>query len=300
MSPNAGFALAGPESKASAWRRREGPGHPRPVLLGLRARAARGDEPQRLSRGLPQRPGHDRLGGRADDRGDRRAGRGRHLEGLPPRPHLPQPHDQALSDDGRLLRHGGHDPARRQLLPARRAGARGAQADPLPARPGRRRQVVARRAAQGADGDPADLRARGRRRTEPGVRIAARPLPPRGDGRRAREPLRHPAAPPDRHLLALGGQAPRRSSTATSHASPSSSSIRRSCARSASPRPSRATRTTRTSPPWSARSTSASSSISRSTIRTPTATRAASTARRRACSNSSRCSRRRSRCCTRC
>ncbi len=119
-------------------------------------------------------------------------------------------------------------------------------------------------------------------------------------GARAREPLRHPAAPPDRHLLALGGQAARRSSTATSPSSPSSSSIRRSCARSASPRPSPATRTTRTSRRWSARSTSASSSTSRSTIPTPTAIRAASTARRRGCSNSSRCSRRRSRCCTRC
>ena len=41
------------------------------------------------------------------------------------------------------------------LLPPRRAGPRGAQADPLPARPGRRRQVVARRAAEGADGGAA-------------------------------------------------------------------------------------------------------------------------------------------------
>ncbi len=184
MSPNAGFALAGPEVPGRrARRRREGPGYPRPILLRLCPRAARGHEPQRLPRGLPQRPGHDRLCGRADDHGDRRACRGRHVEGLAPRPHFPQPHDQALSDHGRLLRHGGHDPAGGQLFPARRAGARGAQADPLPARPGRRRQVVAGRAPQGADGDPADLRACRRRRVEPGVRIAARPVPPRGDGR---------------------------------------------------------------------------------------------------------------------
>ena len=90
------------------------------------------------------------------------------------------------------------------------------------------------------------------------------------------------------------------SSAATSPSSRSSSSIPPSCARSAWPRPSRATRTTRTSPRWSARSTSASSSTSARTTPTPTPTRAASTARRRAFSSSSRCSRRRSRCCTRC
>ena len=50
---------------------------------------------------------------------------------------------------------------------------------------------------------------------------------------------------------------------------------RRGCARSRSPRPSRATRTTRTSPPSSARSTSASSRCSGRTIRTPTASPAA-------------------------
>ena len=90
------------------------------------------------------------------------------------------------------------------------------------------------------------------------------------------------------------------SSAATSPSSRSSSSTRRSCARSASPRPSPATRTTRTSRRSSARSTSASSSTTARTTPTPTPTRAASTARRRACSSSSRCSRRRSRCCIRC
>ena len=42
--------------------------------------------------------------------------------------------------------------------------------------PGRRRQVLARRAAQGADGDAADLCAEGRRRDQPGLREPARPV----------------------------------------------------------------------------------------------------------------------------
>ncbi len=77
-------------------------------------------------------------------------------------------------------------------------------------------------------------------------------------GADARGALRHPAPPPHRadepvgvkRLDEFGGdisQVPRRQAAA-----------RRGCARSASPRPSRATRTTRTSPRWSARSTSAS------------------------------------------
>ena len=225
--------------------------------------------------------------------------RRRHVQGSAPRPHFPQPHHQGLSFHGRVLRHGGHDPARRELFPARRAGARGAQANPLSPRAGRRRQVVARRAPQDADGDPADLRACRRRRNQPGVRIAARPLPPRNDGRGARRAAT--ALPPGASPASARPGRPSASmrSTATSRGSPSSNSTRPSCARSASPRPSPATRTTRTSPPSSARSTSASSSISRSTTRTPTATRAASTGRRKGFSNSSRCSRRRSRCCIR-
>jgi predicted Ser/Thr protein kinase len=65
-------------------------------------------------------------------------------------------------------------------------------------------------------------------------------------------------------------------------------------------RPNRATTTIRISRHWSARSTSANlSSTARATpmpIRTP----AASTARRRGCLSSSKCSKRRSRCCIRC
>ena len=63
----------------------------------------------------------------------------------------------------RILRHGRDDRADRQLLPPCRAGPGGAQADPLPARPRRRRQVVSGRAPEGADGGPSDLRAQGRR-----------------------------------------------------------------------------------------------------------------------------------------
>ena len=65
-------------------------------------------------------------------------------------------------------------------------------------------------------------------------------------------------------------------------------------------KPSRVTRTIRISRRWSARSISASSSTTARTTLTPIPTRAASTARRRGCSSSSKCSRRRSRCCTRC
>ena len=75
----------------------------------------------------------------------------------------------------------------------------------------------------------------------------ARPVPPRRDGRGAREPIRHSAAPPDRHLLALGGQAARRVRRRPLEILRRQAAIPRSCARSASPRPSRATRTIRTS-----------------------------------------------------
>ena len=61
-------------------------------------------------------------------------------------------------------------------LPPRRAGARRAQADALSAGPGRRRQVLARRAAEAADGEDADLRAEGRQGDQPGLREPARPV----------------------------------------------------------------------------------------------------------------------------
>ena len=62
------------------------------------------------------------------------------------------------------------------LLPPCRPGPRRAQADPLSARPCRRRQVLARRTAEAADGGPSDLRAEGRRRDQPGLRESAQSL----------------------------------------------------------------------------------------------------------------------------
>ena len=112
--------------------------------------------------------------------------------------------------------------------------------------------------------------------------------------------LRHPARAPDRPDEPVVRQAARRV-----RRRPVALQGRQDDAVAAAPgrrsaRPSRATRTTRTSRRWSARSTSASWRRSASPIPTPTAIRAASTAPTRACSNSSRCSRRRSRCCIRC
>ena len=105
---------------------------------------------------------------------------------------------RALSGLRRILRHGRDDRAHRRILPARRPGPRGAQADPLSARPGRRRKIVAGRAAEIADGSPSDLCAEGRRRTQPGVRKPAQPV--RSGIARAddRGEIRHPAPPPQR------------------------------------------------------------------------------------------------------
>ena len=77
--------------------------------------------------------------------------------------------DRALPGLFRVLRHGGFDRANRVLFQACRAGPRGKEADSLPARPGGRRQVIARRSPQAADGANPDLRDQG----FAGVRIAA-------------------------------------------------------------------------------------------------------------------------------
>ena len=215
-------------------------------------------------------------------------------------PHVLQPHHQDLSRLRRLLRDGRHDRAHRGLLQARRAGPRGEAADTLSAGPGRRRQVLARRAAQGSDGEASDLCAEGRRPDQPGVRNPARSVPLAGTGQSAGRTLRHRAPSRRRRHEPLGGEAAGRIRRRHLQIRGRASSILPSCARSRSPRPSRATRTTRTSPRSSARSISASSSISARTIPTPIPSRAGCAAPIRACWNSSRCSRRRSRCCTRC
>ena len=145
------------------------------------------------------------------------------------------------------------------LLPPRRAGPRRAQADPLSARPGRRRQVLARRAPEGADGRAADLCAEGRRRAQPGVRKPARPVRSGAAGADARGRIRHSAAPADRADEPVVLQAARRIRR-RHHAIPRRQDHAVAAAPDRrSPRPSRATRTTRTSPRWSARSISASS-----------------------------------------
>ena len=171
---------------------------------------AGGDEPAAISPRLPRQPGHVCHCAGAHGGRDRRTDADRHQRRRAPRPHLPQPHNQDLSGLRRFLRHGRHDRADRRLFPLCRAGAGGAQADPLSARAGRRRQVLARRAAEEADGEAADLHAEGRRPDQPGLRIAARPVPSRAHGRPARGEIRHcppPAHGPD---LALGVQAARR------------------------------------------------------------------------------------------
>ena len=105
------------------------------------------------------------------------------VEGCAPRPHLHEPDHPGLSGVQRILRHGGDDRAHRRLPAPCRAGPRGAQADHVSARPGRRRQIVAGRTAEGADGNASHLRAEGRQRTQPGVRKPAGPVRSRTHGR---------------------------------------------------------------------------------------------------------------------
>ena len=78
------------------------------------------------------------------------------------------------------------------LLPPRGAGAGREEADPLPARPGRRRQELDRRAAEAADGARAVLCDQGLA----GERIAARPVRPRRRRPDPRKGIRHPAPLP--------------------------------------------------------------------------------------------------------
>ncbi len=90
---------------------------------------------------------------RAIGGGHRRARICRHEQASKTVAHLLQPHDQDLSLLRRLLRHGRHDRADRGLLQACRARLGGAPADSLSPGPRGRRQVLARRAAQGSDGN---------------------------------------------------------------------------------------------------------------------------------------------------
>ena len=133
-----------------------------------------------------------------------------------------------------------------------------------------------------------------------GQRVAARPVR-RGRGRPdPREGIRHPQPLPQPHHVAVGGQAAR--GIRRRHPQ-----VPRRQALSVGAQADRGLqdRTRRREQPghlarWSARSTSASSRPMRRTTPTRTATPAACAWPTRACSSSSRCSRRRSRCCTRC
>ena len=64
--------------------------------------------------------------------------------------------------------------------------------------------------AQEADGEAPDLHAEGRQPDQPGLRVAAWPVPSRAHGRSARGQIRHRATAAERTDLALGGQAARR------------------------------------------------------------------------------------------
>ena len=117
-----------------------------------------------------------------------------------------------------------------------------------------------------------DLRAEGRRPAQPGVRKPARAVRSRAHGHRC---WKIATAFPQRRLTGLMSPwCVKRLDEFDGDISRFrvAKLIPRGCVRSPSPRPSRATRTTRTSPRWSARSISASWSCTRRTIRTPTAT----------------------------
>ncbi len=104
--------------------------------------------------------------------GHRRAGAGRYPQRSALEPDLPEQGHPALSRLFRVLRHGGVDRADGVLSQARGPGAGGEEADSLPARPGRWRQVVTGRKAQGADGARSLLRHQGLA----GVRVAPGPV----------------------------------------------------------------------------------------------------------------------------
>ena len=167
--------------------------------------------------------------------------------------------------------------------------------------PGRRRQVVARRAPQGADGGPADLRAEGRRRDSArSSKVRSACSIPETHGADARGEVRHSAPPADRPDEPVVPQAARR--VRRRHLP---IPRRQDPAVAAAPDRDRQDRAGRREQPGhllagrQGRHPQAGDASPR-TIPTPTAIRAASTAPTRAFSNSSRCSRRRSRCCIRC
>ena len=161
---------------------------------------------------------------RAHARSHRRARDHRH----PPRPapvaHLRQQDDAHLSRVQGFLRTGRADRAGRRLLPACGAGAGRKEADPLPAGPGGRRQVVDRRAPEAADGAGPVLRAQGFARQ----RIAAGPVQQRRGCAAAGAAVRHRAAATCSASCRRGPSSAWKNSAATSASSRWSSASRRS------------------------------------------------------------------------
>ena len=184
--------------------------HLRSLCSGIRESETAPDVLAGVSRRMPCRSGDVRQHRGAHDHRDRRAGVRRYGQGHPARPHLHEPDAEGLSGLQGLLRPGGDDRAHRRLLPPRRAGPGGEEADPLPAGSRRRRQVLARRPAQGPDGEVPHLRAGHQRRRQPDLRERARPVRSGLHGPHAGGPLRHSAAPADGQHVAVGGEAARR------------------------------------------------------------------------------------------
>jgi hypothetical protein len=154
-----------------------------PFRSALRAHTRRRDVPRGLSRRMQAQPCGVRHRRRAHAQGDRRAAADRHAQRHAAVAPVREQGHQDLSRLRRVLRHGRCDRAGRLVLPPCRAGARGEETDPLPARPRGRRQELDRRAPEAADAGRALLRHQGLA----GERVATRPVRS-GRGRRvARE-----------------------------------------------------------------------------------------------------------------
>ncbi len=142
--------------------------------------------------------------------GHRQAAPAEHRRGSAPVARLPEPRAPVLGHVRRVPRHGRHADGAVRVLPARRAGAGGAQAGAVPARAGGRRQVVAGREDQEAVRGLSDLRAEGQRvgADLAAAGIAARPVRPGQVRRPARRPLRHSPPRAVGHRQPVGTEAP--------------------------------------------------------------------------------------------
>ena len=227
---------------------------------------------------------------------------GRHQPGPAARPHLHEPHDQGLS----VLRRDffGMEDTIERIVGFFRYAAQGLEERKqilyLLGPVGGGKSSLAERLKQLME-TAADLCAQGRQRDQPGFRIAARPVRPDDRmGDLLEKTIRHRAPPPDRPHLAVGGQAPRRIRRRHLQVQ-----RRQADAVAAAPDRHRQDRAGRREQPGRLRAGRQGRYPQARELQPERSRRlfllaAASTARRRACWNSSRCSRRRSRCCTRC